>query len=431
MKFNLTNNTITAQGFTLFTIFSCILGVNFSIQLFGIQLSLYRINLVIAPLLFLIPILTRLNNCKNKGGFLYIIFLLIWLLYSFFSVLWVIDYPSWGKYIVFLISAFIFSSLIFVYIDNLEKFLNAIRIIVWLSILLSFLAFYESLYGNYFFLDPTSMEWYKEFSLLQKASLFREPVTVFGNPNNYALFLFFSFALTLLLVIIDKKSRLRYIYIIYLAVSIFLIIITLSRSSLLGIFLFLLFLFLLVFFNGTLQLKRRLLYVLFLVCLIISYFIYSYFFLIDGFFTLSFTSEGSSDDIRRNLILNGFIILSKYYYFGTGLGNIESNMAITTNFDVGGIVNIHNWWMEILVSSGVLIFILYVSIYIYTFINLCNLKRFNNSNHHFWTRAIFASILFGFIFSSIGPSSLMECEWLWPIMALSFKSNYVFDNLQK
>lgn len=425
LRFILCNLKIKAQGFTLFAIFSCILGVNFSIQVFGFQLSLYRINLILAPILFLIPILSRLANYKELRSLLYLKFLLFWILYSFFAVIWVNDYSSWAKYMTFLVSALFFSTFIFVYINNFDIFLKAIRIIVWLSILLSILAFYESLSGNYYFLDPTSTEWYKDYSLLQKASSFREPVTVFGNPNNYALFLFFSFAFSLLLVIVDKKSKLRLAYVVYLPVSVFLIIITLSRSALLGIILLLAFLFLIVFFYGTFQLRKKIIICFVLISLMSIYFIYKYFFLIDGFFALDFASEGTSDDIRKNLILNGLLIQKKYYYLGTGLGNIESNMAIFSKFDVGGIVNIHNWWMEILVSSGVIVFLLYIFIYGYTFLRLCMLKNLVNSNQLFWTKAIFASIFFGFVFSSIGPSSLMQCEWLWPIMALSFKSSFI------
>jgi hypothetical protein len=142
---------------------------------------------------------------------------------------------SWFKSLFFLTAGYIFSVLIFSNINTVETFYKAIRIVVFLSIGLSFLGFYESLTGVYYFASQGGVEVNMEASLLQKASFFREPITVFGNPNNYGLFLFFSTCFTTLLLIKGKGFISKIFYALVLVLTLFLIVITLSRSAFIGI----------------------------------------------------------------------------------------------------------------------------------------------------------------------------------------------------
>lgn len=414
--------------FTLFAIFACILGVNFSIKAGGIQLSLYRLILVIAPFVFLLPAYNKLRRNKNNSGLLFIFFLGIWLTYSIFTGLWVLDYLAWIKYLFFLASGFLFSILIFANINSKELFIKSIRIVVIVSALLAPLAFYESITGNYFFLDESSLEWYQDVSLLHKVSIFREPITFFGNPNNYALFLFYSFGFTSLLLFIETNKFLKVLYAIFLAVTVFLVIITFSRSALIGIGFFITSMLFVSLFKGSRALRNRVLFLLLLVGIVAIQLLIKYSQFTEGILLLEFGTEGTSDSIRTNLILNGFIILYNTFFMGTGLGNIEPHMAIQNAYDVGDIVNSHNWWMEILVSSGVLIFGLYVWIYLKTFYRLWRQIRIYKKKSMFWIKSVSAGLFLGFIIASVGPSSLIECEWLWPLMALSFKSAYILEN---
>ena len=428
LKNTILNIKITTLDFTFLAIFSCILGVNFSLRIWGFQLSLYRLLLVVAPFFLFVPAYNRLIKHKRTNGIIFIVFLFVWLIYSLITGIWVVDYLSWIKYVFFLLSALLFSTLIFANINTSNAFIKSIRIVVFVSMSLSVLAFYESITGNYFFLDESSLEWYQDISLLHKASFFREPITVFGNPNNYALFLFYSFGFTIFLLLIEKSKIFKLAYAIFLFITVFLVIITLSRSALIGIGLLIFVLSLFVLFKGSKSLRYRLLLILVGIGLLVGQLLINYSYFIDGFFLLEFGKEGSSDAIRTNLILNGFKFLTNTYFLGTGLGNIEFYMATKKAYDVGGIVNLHNWWMEILISSGILIFIFYLSLYINTFFRLYNRIGLKKEGDFFWMNVIFAGLFVGFIFSSVGPSSLMECEWFWPLMALTFKSSYIQDN---
>jgi teichuronic acid biosynthesis protein TuaE len=422
------NKKISFLDFTFFAILACTLGVNFSIKLGGIQLSLYRLILIMTFLLFLIPAYNKIKRIQDHNGFLFIKFLFFWLLYSLFTGFWVADYLAWLKNVSFLTSGLIISMLIIANIDTINSFIKAIKIVVFISMALSFLAFFESLTGNYYFLDEDYLEWYSDYSLLSKVSIFREPVTLFGNPNNYGLFLFYSFCFTLFLFFIETRKSLKILYSLFLIVTLFLVVITLSRSSLFGIVIVILFTLIMILFRGTASARNTTLFILFILGVIATQFILSYSYFFDGLFMLEFGTDGTSDSIRASLILNGLEILKNTFFLGSGLGNVEHYMEMKRNLDLGGIVNLHNWWMEILVSSGVLVFLIYIFIYIRNIFILFKKIKLLNGIHIFWLNCIFTGLSLGFIISSIGPSSLIGCEWLWPLMALTYKCSSINES---
>jgi len=70
-----------------------------------------------------------------------------------------------------------------------------------------------------------------------------------------------------------------------------------------------------------------------------------------------------------NLIRNGLVFLSSTFGFGVGAGNIEYWMEHNPVYNTSSITNMHNWWIEILVAYGVIIFILYIVFFAKLFMN--------------------------------------------------------------
>ena len=416
-------------SFTIFLIFSCLIGPNFSISILGIQISIYRFALVLAILFFFNSSIKQLFKFRNSNGFIYVIFLFFWFVYSLFTGLWVKDYFSWLKYLSFLGSGFIITSLIFSNINNTNTFISIIRVVVVLAGFLGVLGIYESLTGNYYFLDESSLEWYRDSSLLQKATNFREPITVFANPNNYALFLYYAVAYTFLLIFLEKNFFIKYIYILILSICIFSIFITLSRSVFLGLIIFCSSLLFLLIQKGSIRIKKRALKIALLIFAFLFFLLLKYAYFIYDLIVFDISSDGGSDYLRQNLIYNGFTFLYESFFLGIGLGNIEFYMKFKSIYDVGSITNIHNWWMELLVSSGVFIFSYFLFLFLITFFKSINRINFRLSEDLFWINCIFASLQLGFIIASIGPSSLIGCEWFWPLLALSFKAPYFSEKI--
>ena len=143
--------------FTIFLIFSCLIGPNFSLSIFGVQLSLYRFALLIALIIFFNSSIKQLFKHKNTNGIIFIYFLFSWLLYSTFNFLWISDYSSWLKYLAFLGSGFIVSFLVFANINSSNLFIAIIKMVVLLAGVLSLLGIYESLTGNYYFFSVKTL----------------------------------------------------------------------------------------------------------------------------------------------------------------------------------------------------------------------------------------------------------------------------------
>ena len=80
-------------------------------------------------------------------------------------------------------------------------------------------------------------------------------------------------------------------------------------------------------------------------------------------------------------------------------------------YDTHGIIDMHNWWAEILLSYGILIFVLYVIFY---FRLVLTFFRYVSSPLCF----IFAAILCGMTVSCISSSSLTNLEGFWVFQAL-------------
>jgi hypothetical protein len=49
------------------------------------------------------------------------------------------------------------------------------------------------------------------------------------------------------------------------------------------------------------------------------------------------------------LIKQGFWLLKEHYFLGVGAGNVEYHMAQFKDL-TQGIVNMHNWWGEVLIN---------------------------------------------------------------------------------
>jgi teichuronic acid biosynthesis protein TuaE len=85
------------------------------------------------------------------------------------------------------------------------------------------------------------------------------------------------------------------------------------------------------------------------------------------------------------------------------------------------VLNLHNYWVEILVSYGLIIFLLYIFIYFNTVF-----KAYSNHLHHESRKLkkinlIILCLLISFPIAAIGPSNVFLNEWTWPLIALMMK----------
>lgn len=139
----------------------------------------------------------------------------------------------------------------------------------------------------------------------------------------------------------------------------------------------------------------------------------------------------SSISIRQNLIKNGMKGFIETKGLGVGGGNskyigLEKGMAFTNN-----ITSLHNFWIEILVEGGVIIFILFMGWYFWIFWKLYKIARktLNNDLYYFANAGSLAMI--GFFIAAISMSSAIYFLPMWVLFGvnLSTINNFKKQNL--
>ena len=109
-----------------------------------------------------------------------------------------------------------------------------------------------------------------------------------------------------------------------------------------------------------------------------------------------------------------------------GAGNIEWNIKSFSPYYVGGLSNVHNWWLEVLADYGIFIFAGFL--FFYFKLNR-DLWRIWNKNavgiEKILCESLFLSLI-GFSIASVSPSSIMSFAPFWLLFgfALAFLNYY-------
>lgn len=338
-----------------------------------------------------------------------------WWLWGIFSGIWAMSLMSWIQ-AVFLLTLGVTSILgLYLWTQDLlhwQEMLNA----VWL--MMSFLALwglYEILSNHYIFADMAKLDKYGSFA---SQIWSRIPITIFANQNDYATMLLAYLPLNLIKMNLSSNGRLRFVYLLPIALTLFLVYRSESRLIFLSLGLFFL-IYCLLQFKWDIGLNKLLfiasLTIISLIILIIS--LPALRNLIDQLFYFAGDLVNTGDSRRVNLWRNGLLFLGQTLGFGVGAGNIEVWMRNLSFLLVDEFTNIHNWWLEVLVGYGLLVFILYIVAYgllIYTFFKL----RRSDSLKQRQIANAFISFLIVYIFASITSANNMLIEWHWVYFAL-------------
>lgn len=401
-----------------FIVASAFIGAGlFSIDISIMHLSLYRLSMFAVTLYLLLSnlfldhrIMIRIKDRQS----LIIRFYLFWLIYCIYSLAWVLDLALAIKAIFFIGTGFLCIWIFSTFAKKERTFRGIFNTIVIMIIFHNLLAWFELITGKYFFADLEKIDRRNLFAIDPSA---RVPVTIFSNQNDFATLMTCGVFITIIVFLNSKKLWIKSISLLTIASSVILIYRSGSRANLVGLMLGIAAIALIVLLKrvnkwvilglGSIALTAIMLYpplggriIDAVQAKVLQYF---------GAGSMSV----QSDTIRFNLIKNAFVFLFTSLGFGTGAGNIEYWMKQKAVYDVGGIINVHNWWMEILVAYGIVIFILYLLIYILKINTLY--KAYIKSKNKFIKNTSLG--LFGFmvafVISSVSSSSNINTEWLW------------------
>lgn len=122
------------------------------------------------------------------------------------------------------------------------------------------------------------------------------------------------------------------------------------------------------------------------------------------------TGAGSGAS-RLKLITNGLLALRNSYLLGVGPGNAEYHLQRMPGTEV--VYNLHNWWMEVLVTGGVFVFAGYVVFYGALLYNLLRIAvRARDRILGYAGASLFAALV-GYSFGALAPSSAIHFTPMW------------------
>lgn len=393
-----------------FSIISSLIGANvISINLGGFQLSLFRMSILIMLCILILELLVgsrKIPISIKRPNKYSINFMIFWLVYAIFSLAWVKDYNAWTKSVFFLSLGLICIILFNTYFKNKSEIITSFKVITLFSIFHNLLGWFEVITGTYIFVT------------LEKAFYFARgnyPVSVFGNPNDFATFMLFVVFISFTSIKNSSSIIMKNIYRINMASSIVLLFLSGSRANILGLILgLIIFIFISLKYHKTRRTVGGLLVIGFIIIALFPDSIN----LMRNELDFSSAEIVGSDNVRINLIKNGIAFLLNTFLLGTGSGNSEYWMQYHSIYWTGGIYNLHNWWVEILVNYGLIIFLMYIIFYINLFRSMMRKFKVSSMLSDKSLSLTIIACMSGYLLGSISSSSNLNSEWLWVFWGL-------------
>ncbi|GEM_PF-2100882 len=366
---------------------------------------------------------------KLKTTFLLFLFLIIWLIYSFIAIFW----SKYKLEAIHKLQFIIYANIIFIlfiYIKLTENMNKVSLSLFYLAIFLFLVSILEIFFPVQY-----------SFSRLGKQGIFSIPNGTCWNINDFATFLYISsfFLIAYINIKIKKTIISSLLSIFSIVFFLFIIYKTGSRANLIGLIINLIIsciIFIIYLINLLIKKinnKSRknmflvIFFALFIILTILSLKIVemkSNFFgkqikILSNILRLSLNKQIKdiySDTIRIRLILNGFIILKDTYFLGSGPGTSEILMKTYSNkyYYTKNITNLHNFWMELFVEYGIILFLLFVIFYFFLLVKL--VKKIFSDNKEIKNVGLYIlsfSSLIGFVVASISVSSLLTRPVVW------------------
>lgn len=335
---------------------------------------------------------------------------LFWWVWGAVSVVWTLDVMNWFQ-AMFLLTLGISSVVgLYLWTNNLDTWKVLIKTIWIMMTLLALWGLYEIFSNHYIFANLEALDKNNTFTTQPST---RIPITTFANQNDYATLLLAYLPVNLIMLNLSRHSLRRYLYVIPILLTAYLVYRSDSRMILMSFALFFL-LVLLLQFRWNIKRKYVVTGIVLMLILVIAVIIFiptindtvSHLFYLGGDF------YNTGDSRRMNLWRNGLVFLAETFGFGVGAGNIETWMGRVPFLPIDEFTNIHNWWLEILVGYGVLVFVLYVMSY-GLLIRSLNRLRHHESKVIRQIAISFIAFLVVYIFASITSANNMLIEWHW------------------
>lgn len=251
--------------------------------------------------------------------------------------------------------------------------------------------------------------------------------SLFGNQNNFAMFLSIALPYFAALPIAYRDVRLRMVGLAGGGVALIFILLTGSKSGLISAGLILIGLLLLV---GTDRNSRGRLVVAggiaaLAVVLVVPALSGSGPVKLDertvtkldiGLLNSQREAGTGSGAVRDALLNDGLAIVGETNGLGVGAGNAETRVRALADFP--GVANLHNWWLEVLVNTGIVGFVLYLAFFVLLVRGQARAARRSADPLVRYMALAGALSLIGWITGSLGPSTAIHFAPMWIMFGL-------------
>lgn len=394
--------------------------------LFPLKLSiitLYGFRIIILLVAILSPIfLIRIEWFKSIVSRLFITLGSLWISWGTLSILWA---PDWHRAILDVLNV-IFGYAVVFSLLNLRSYTSRGLLVLskgWVGAFMvtMVVAIWEIISGRHLpssFTEQTP--YYAQLGVV---------ASTFGNPNNYGAFLVLAFPFMLLLYSWETRFYFCILYFVFLILWPFLIMLSASRLALIGFGVEVLT-FGILYSLSFRRIPSLLVVYMFFLALAGTYFLNPEFRLYEKILNIysEIDTEGSIV-VRANLALNALWMIYETSGRGVGAGGFE---IIHEQGDVpywtDGIVNPHNFWLEILSEYGIFVFLLFVTCYFVMF--YLSFKKMLNKKHFGKERVVNLMVvvaLSGYFFAAIANSSYLEQPTNWVFLA-SVLSMFIYSS---
>jgi O-antigen ligase len=255
--------------------------------------------------------------------------------------------------------------------------------------------------------------------------------SLFGNQNNFSVFLALSLPYLLVLPVVYRDVRLRMIGIGGAVVALTLILATGSKSGLAAAGLVVLGLLVLV---GSDRGSRGRLVVAggvaaLAVALVVPAVLGTGPVQLDertvtkldfGILQQQYESGSGSGAVRGNLLGDGLAIVADTDGLGVGAGNAETRVRSLDDFP--GVANLHNWWLEVLVNGGVVGLALYIAFFLTLLRGQAQVARRARDPLVRYMSLAGTLALVGWVIGSVGPSTAIHYAPMWIVFGLGMGS---------
>lgn len=376
-----------------------------------LTISIYLIALLGAFILSLLIFKDFYLSPGRRNTFLFI--LIFWLIYSVLQLPFCSSLFQGVRYILIIGSSLFPLMFCSYFVTSKKQFVIFLGCMLFSMSISHAFNLVEIFSGHYFWVDKESDPLKYQYLITKRDSNIFSlyvPIGQFNNQNNLAMFCVCCLVPLSFFYLLVKGAFFKTLTVISGLVDIFVLVCTDSRSGILGLVAFAMFF---IMFN-IFKTPKKSLYFMGFVFLLASFFIIFY---LKKSFSQPTIGDYESNVTRVYMILDGlYILFTESFGFGVGLGQVEIHMAQYAN--TGGIPNLHNFFVEILTSSGCIVFLLLIFVYFYA-LRFFFAASFREGSQ---TKQSLSRVCFGYLMAffviSIGPSSSVLFTWVWMMFVL-------------